>query len=166
MMPQANTGIGEDSLALDHLIQSIFEHGGTIASAKGFTEDEVEAIYTISYNLYNQHKFDQAEKTFTFLCLYSHLDPRFWIGLGAAREALKKYQSAIEAYSYSALLQHDNPIAPLQAATCYLALNDLAQAERGLTAAIHWAEQNPLHKPVLAKAQALLGALHKKRNGG
>ncbi|OZG74322.1 CesD/SycD/LcrH family type III secretion system chaperone [Hahella sp. CCB-MM4] len=146
----------QQTCSADEMIALILEQGGTLALAKGLTQEEIEAIYTIAYNLYQQRKFEQAEQVFTFLCLYSHLDVRFWVGLAANREALGKFATAIEAYSYSALLQHDNPIPPLQAAKCYMALNNLEQARNGLNAAIHWSQDKPQHQAILGKAQLLL----------
>ncbi|WP_431689442.1 SycD/LcrH family type III secretion system chaperone [Hahella sp. NBU794] len=144
------------------LLEQILQGGGALAIARGITQAEIEAIYTISYNLYQQRKFEPSEKTFAFLCLYSHLDVRFWTGLGACRESLGKYAEAIEAYSYSALLQHDNPMPPLQAAKCYLALNNRRQARNGLTAALHWSKGRPQHQATYNKAQELLGAIDNK----
>ena len=151
--------------ANEDVLQLILKQGSTLALAKGLSPEEIEAIYTISYNLYQQRKFEQAEKTFTFLCLYSHLDVRFWIGLGATREALGQYAAAIEAYSYSALLQHDNPVPPLQAAKCYLALNDLDHAQMGLTAAMHWSQGKTEHLSIFTKAQELLKSVNEKSKG-
>ncbi|ABC30037.1 FOG: TPR repeat [Hahella chejuensis KCTC 2396] len=159
MTQQTNPFTSTDAAAL---LQQVMQGGGALAIARGITQEEIEAIYTISYNLYQQRKFEQAEKTFAFLCLYSHLDVRFWTGLGACRESLGKYAEAIEAYSYSALLQHDNPVPPLQAAKCYLALNDLKQARNGLTAALHWSQGRPQHQATYHKAQELLGAIDNK----
>lgn len=158
-----NAETQEESVSLDSLLEDFFGEGNTIARAKGFTREQIEAIYSISYNFYNQRKFQKAEEAFSFLCLYCHLDVRFWIGLGASREGLGKYEEAIAAYSYSAYLQHDNPLAPLQAAKCYLELGDTDNARKGLTAAIHWAGKNPLHDATLKQASTLLASLNKKQ---
>ncbi|WP_020408641.1 SycD/LcrH family type III secretion system chaperone [Hahella ganghwensis] len=165
MTHQPAPGPQSNPHSIGNLLQQVLENGSSLASIKGLTQQEIEAIYTVSYNLYQQRKFEQAEKIFAFLCLYSHLDVRFWIGIGACREALGKYAEAIEAYSYTALLQHDNPIPPLQAAICYLALNDPRQAENGLTAAIHWSQGKPQHQATFNKAQELLKTIqHKSTN--
>ncbi|HEB77286.1 MAG TPA: CesD/SycD/LcrH family type III secretion system chaperone [Methylothermaceae bacterium] len=141
------------------LIQEILENGGTLGDLKGFTPEEMEAVYSLAYNLHQQGRFEEAEKLFQFLCFYEHLDKRFWMGLGACRQQLKQYQGAIDAYSVLGMLDMENPYPPLHAADCYAALGDVEKAESALEAAIHWSGDKPEYAEVKNRAELLLRAI-------
>ena len=107
--------------------------GGTLASMRGLTPDEIETIYAIGFNLYNQGKYATAEPMFQFACLYSHLEPRYWTALGDCRQMAKNYQPAIDSYGMAFMLDVDNPWPTIQAAICYLAVGDKEQAADALS---------------------------------
>jgi type III secretion system low calcium response chaperone LcrH/SycD len=158
----ANSSIDDTNIKQ---IMELLLAGGTLSEAKGFSEDEMEAIYTLAYNLYQQESFENAEKIFAFLCFNHHLDLRFWLGLAAAREALKQFKLAIDAYSYAAMLKHDNPVPPFQAGLCYMALGQYDDAKNGFTASIHWSKGHKEHQALSLKAETLIKTLKNKKSG-
>ncbi len=143
------------------LILETLEKGGTLGDIKGFTPEEVEAVYALAYNLFQQQKYEDAEKLFQFLCFYEHLDKRFWMGLGGCRQHLKQYEGAIDAYSVLGMLDMENPYPPLHAADCYVALGDMEKAESALEAAIHWSGDDDRYQEVKSRAALLLEAIGK-----
>lgn len=135
-MTTATATAGTDELAA--LIQSALENHGTMKEVRGLTQDHMEAIYTLAYTLYQQERYQEAHDLFTFLCLYDHLETKYWNGLAACRQMRKDYGAAIDAYTMAAMLDVENPELPLRAAECHLALGNLEGAESGAFAALYW----------------------------
>jgi type III secretion system low calcium response chaperone LcrH/SycD len=109
--------------------------GGTMKDIRGLSAEEVETVYSIGFNLYNQGKYEQAEPMFQFACFYSHLQPRYWMALGNCRQMTKKYAPAIDAYGLAYLFDTEDPWPPIQTAICYLAMKNKELAGDALTLA-------------------------------
>ena len=107
---------------------------GTVRELKGITDAEMEAIYSMGYSFYNTGRYDDAEKVFRFLVLFDHLEPKYWIGLGAAQQVKKLYGDAITSYGYASFLDLDNPKPQYFAAQCFLALGDKDNALSAIAA--------------------------------
>jgi type III secretion system low calcium response chaperone LcrH/SycD len=150
--------------AVDIADKIVFE-GMSFAESQGLSEDELEALYGVAYNLYNQGQYDDSDKLFRLLCFLDHLDRRFWMGLGAVRQSLKRHADAIEAYSVAAVLDTEDPVVPLHAAECFLALGRLEEADSAITGALHYAGNEPRHKRVRDRAEALQQALQRRKGG-
>ncbi len=150
---------------LADMITNFLNNGKTLKDMKGLTDENMEAIYGVAYQFYNSGNFEQAVKVFQFLCYFDHLEKKFWMGLGATRQMLKKYSEAIDAYSFAALLDVNDPRPPLQAADCHMALGNRDAAISGLTAAIEWSGDNPQYQTVKERATALLELLNQSAGG-
>jgi type III secretion system low calcium response chaperone LcrH/SycD len=109
--------------------------GGTLKDVRGLSREDLETIYAIGYNLYNQALYEKAEPMFQFACFYEHTEARYWVALGNCRQMAKKYQPAIDAFGMGYVLDQNNPWPVIQAAICYLALQDKEQAADALTLA-------------------------------
>jgi type III secretion system low calcium response chaperone LcrH/SycD len=133
--------------------------GGTLKDLRGLSSEDIETIYAIGFNLYNQGKYDQAEPMFQFACLYAHLEPRYWMALGNCRQMSKNYQPAIDAYGFAYMLKIDDPWPPIQAAICYLAMKDKNLAGESLSLAAKVAEQGQANETARQRIAALRQAL-------
>jgi type III secretion system low calcium response chaperone LcrH/SycD len=133
--------------------------GGTFAAVAGLDADDLEAIYHLGYNQYEQEQYAEAERAFQVLCFHDHLSPRFWLSLGAARQQLKDYAGAIMAYSMIPETGSANPLAPLRAAECYIALGLFEEAVSGLEAALDWADNGGDRQGVIRHVEILFQAL-------
>lgn len=140
------------------------QNGHTIGDIKGFKREELEAIYNVAYNAYNSGRYDHATKAFQFLCYFDHLMQKNWMGLGASRQMQKDYANAVEAYTFAYLLDPDDPLPPLHAADCQIALGKRDAAISGLTVAIEHAGDQEKYQPVRARAEALLELLHQSEH--
>ena len=69
-------------------------NGATIGDVCNVSQDMLESLYSLGYNLYTSGNYKDAETVFSGLCLYDHNDPRFWMGLAGSRQANGKYQEA------------------------------------------------------------------------
>lgn len=133
-----------------------FLEGATIKELRGLTNDEMEAVYSLAYGFYRTGKFDDAEKLFNFLALFDHLNPKFWFGVGAVRQAKKDYPLAVQAYAYAAFLDLQDPKPQFHAAECYLAMGDKVKAASAICALEEFADKNTERgRTYLAKAKKL-----------
>lgn len=135
-------------------------NGRTYQDFTNLSPQSMEVIYMVGYNQYNAGKYDESEKIFQLLSILNHFDVRFWTGLGASREMLKKYDEAVKAYSYLAVLDMRDPLPPLLSAKCFLAAGKLKDAENALQASIFNA-QKPEHAQIKEQATNLLDLLSK-----
>jgi type III secretion system low calcium response chaperone LcrH/SycD len=133
--------------------------GGTWKDVAGLGEAEMEAIYGLAYGQYQQGRFEDADKTFRVLCFHDHRNPRYWLGLGATRQQLKDYEGAIAAYSMLAEMGGNDPLAPLYAAECYIAVGLFDEAIDGLEAALDWAANAQDPQAVIRHVEVLYTAL-------
>lgn len=62
-------------------------NGATIGDVCNVSQDMLESLYSLGYNLYTSGNYKDAETVFSGLCLYDHNDPRFWMGLAGSRQA-------------------------------------------------------------------------------
>ncbi len=111
-----------------------FLDGATIKELKGITSAEMEAVYSLAFNFYRTGRYDDAGKLFNFLALYDHLNPKYWMGVGAVRQVGHDFSGAIEAYAYASFLDLSNPKPQLHSAECFLALGDRRNAASALEA--------------------------------
>ena len=127
---------------------------GTVRELKGITDAEMEAIYSMVYSFYKTGRYDDAEKIFRFLVLFDHLEPKYWLGVGAVQQVRKDYQGAIASYGYASFLDLANPKPQLHAAECFLALGDKVNAASSLMALDKYCppETTPIGREYRAKA--------------
>ncbi len=108
------------------------ESGANLSVAKGFTEAEMENVYSVAYNFSQQEKFQEAKTLFRFLALYGHMEPTYWMGLAISQQALGEYEEAIKAYAMVYFLDMDNPVPMFHAAQCHIKNKDYEAAQAAL----------------------------------
>ena len=106
----------------------------TMRELKGITKAEMEAVYSVGFNMSRTGRYDDAEKIFRFLVLFDHLEPKYWLGVGAIQQVRNDYQGAVASYGYASFLDLSNPKPQLHAAECFLALGDKVNAASALVA--------------------------------
>ncbi len=127
-----NDKITEDKIAA--AARQFSEGFATMRELKGITKAEMEAVYSVGFNMYRTGRYDDAEKIFRFLVLFDHLEPKYWLGVGAVQQVRKDYAGAISSYGYASFLDLSNPKPQYHAAECFLALGDKANAASALVA--------------------------------
>lgn len=152
-----------DSKALETVLKHFLETGGVFKDAHGISDTEMETVYAVGYNLYNAGKYQEAEDIFRFLCFFDHMEPKYWMGLGAVWQMMGRYEKAVDAYSYATLLDIDDPRPALHAADCYLMLNNKEAAESALSATLEFSGDDPAKKPYRERAEALLEMIRKEK---
>ena len=159
------TGTAQFDLnGIEEIVEAIMTEGYVLQDFTTITQEETEALYATAYNLINQAQYAKAEKCFEMLCQLDHYQGRFWMGLGACRQMLKNYETAVAAYANAGIHDMENPMPGLRAAECYLVLNKLEEAKSGASAAVHWAGDKPEHRAVKNRAEMILETI-KNRQG-
>ena len=143
---------------------SFLEEGGTLKMLHDVSSDTIEHIYAVGYNFFQSGKLEQAAKVFQLLSMLDHYQARFFIGLGAARQELGEYLQAIDAFSYAALVDINDPRPPFHSAECHLKLEQLAEAESGFYSAKEMSAGKLEFAELNQRADIMLEAVRKKRS--
>ncbi|HGF4961207.1 TPA: SycD/LcrH family type III secretion system chaperone VcrH [Vibrio parahaemolyticus] len=143
---------------------SFLEEGGTLKMLHDVSADTFEHIYAVGYNFFQSGKIEQAAKVFQLLSMLDHYQARFFIGLGAARQELGEYLQAIDAYSYAALVDINDPRPPFHSAECHLKLEQLTEAESGFYSAKEMSAGKSQYADLHQRAGIMLEAVRNKRS--
>ncbi|WP_274013327.1 SycD/LcrH family type III secretion system chaperone VcrH [Vibrio parahaemolyticus] len=143
---------------------SFLEEGGTLKMLHDVSADAIEHIYAVGYNFFQSGKIEQAAKVFQLLSMLDHYQARFFIGLGAARQELGEYLQAIDAYSYAALVDINDPRPPFHSAECHLKLEQLTEAESGFYSAKEMSAGKSQYADLHQRAGIMLEAVRNKRS--
>ncbi|MGL1470669.1 SycD/LcrH family type III secretion system chaperone VcrH [Vibrio parahaemolyticus] len=143
---------------------SFLEEGGTLKMLHDVSADTIEHIYAVGYNFFQSGKIEQAAKVFQLLSILDHYQARFFIGLGAARQELGEYLQAIDAYSYAALVDINDPRPPFYSAECHLKLEQLTEAESGFYSAKEMSAGKSQYADLHQRAGIMLEAVRNKRS--
>lgn len=143
---------------------SFLEEGGTLKILHDISADTIEHIYAIGYKFFQSGKVEQAAKVFQLLSMLDHYQARFFIGLGAARQELGEYLQAIDAYSYAALVDINDPRPPFHSAECHLKLEQLTEAESGFYSAKEMSAGKSEYADLHQRSDIMLEAVRNKRS--
>ena len=143
-----------------------FKKGATLADLQGLSPEEIEVIYSLGFSSYQAGHFDEAEKIFRFTCLFSHLEPKYFLALGGALAAQRKYDEAITTYAYVLLIELNNVEAYARIADCYLALGNAEEARKALDEIVARADVKTSEgREAKAQARAKLSKMAKPEAG-
>ena len=141
---------------LKDIAKKLFQDGSTLAELKGITRRELNAVYQMGLGFYNTGRFDDAEKVFTFLVMFDHLEPKYWLGVGAVQQVKKNFEKAKAAYVQASMLDIHNPKPQYYAAECYLALGQRDDAVATLETLLEYCTgADDVTKTFRAKAEEL-----------
>ena len=104
MTEQKRAAVEYTQEELETMVKAVL-NGATIGDVCNVSQDMLESLYSLGYNLYTSGNYKDAETVFSGLCLYDHNDPRFWMGLAGSRQANGKYQEAVDAYGLCSAMQ-------------------------------------------------------------
>ena len=139
--------------------------GASLAAVKGYSDEELEALYHVAYELYGQRRYEDAKAVFQFLTLHEHADGRFWFGLGGCCQHLREYESAITAYGCATLVDVTNPVYAFHGGECHMALQDWENAGKAVEAVEFICETlgtGQAHADLLRRARAMKQAVNER----
>lgn len=131
--------LNQNDEQVEEMLTEFFGKGGTFKDLKNMSDDAMEAIYSVAYNLYQGGKYEEAQKVFQFLCFYDHFNRKYFMGLGACQQMMKEYENAIEIFSFATILDSDDPRPMLYIGDCHLAMGSKDEAQAAYETAIEWA---------------------------
>ncbi len=138
---------------VDDMMAEYFSRGGTFKELKNLSDESMEAIYSVAYNLYHGGRYDEAKKVFQFLCFYDHYNQKYFLGLGACQMMEQDFETAIELFSFASSLDIDDPRAMLCIGDCNMAMGRPAAAKIAYEAAASWAGDQDEYKEELIRAK-------------
>ncbi|PJE79760.1 Chaperone protein IpgC [invertebrate metagenome] len=141
---------------LEEQLVDFFGKGGTFKDLKQMSDEAMEAIYSVAYNLYQSGKYAEAQKIFQFLCFYDHFNRKYFMGLGACQQMLKQYDQALEIFAFAVMLDGSDPGAMIYMGDCHLALGDQPMAIQSYEMAMDCAGDNPKYASDKQRAQNML----------
>ena len=101
-------------------------------------------------------KLFQDGKVFSFLVMFDHLEPKYWLAAGAVQQVKKNFEKAKAAYVQAAMLDIHGPKPQYYVAECYLALGQKDDALASLETLLEYCNgQDEVTKEFRAKAEAL-----------
>lgn len=162
-MARDTENVDFDPEATAQIATAVAFEGYTFKDFARITDDEMEAAYSVAFNLVNQGQFEEAERLLSWLAGLDQYEPKYLIGVGVCRQQLRLYPGAIDAFAAAGVLDVENPVPALRAAECYLALGHTQPARSGLLAAVHWSGDKPEHAATKQRAAALLDALERRK---
>lgn len=95
------------------------------------SSNSLEVLYHLAYNQYKNGKYRDACNQFGFLTLIDPFTRRNWMGLGCARQMLKEYDKALQAYEIAAAQDITDPCVYIYTAQCLFEMN---RVEEGISA--------------------------------
>lgn len=131
-----------------------------------FNDDVVEGLYAFAYGYYNKARYAEAESLFRVLTAVRLRDIRFWKGFGAVLQMLKKYDQAVEAYSWAAVFDEkfDDPYPHFHAAECLYSLGQIPRGLKALHSAKTIAQTKGTYAGLLSQIALLQEAWRKKKS--
>ena len=110
------------------MMDAVMEHGATLKDIHGITDDTMESIYSCAYDFYKNGQLDEAERFFSFLCMYDLKNPDYFIGLGAVNQLKKNYNKACDFYSLAYFISDKNFNPVFYSGQCQLLMGNLKKA--------------------------------------
>ena len=146
-------------------IYKAVESGATMAEIFNISKDTLESGYAYAYQLYQAGNYEDAEKLFRGLTLYSNRDARLWMGLAGCLQARNAYSDAIDAYTMAGVVSSLKDPAPFYyACLCYIKMGDRENAIAGLKGALTIGDENdPAHKTFHDRMKGLLASLEQPK---
>jgi type III secretion system low calcium response chaperone LcrH/SycD len=151
----------EKTRDINDLVQEVADFllaGGTVGDMYGLDADQLEPMYALGFSLYNQARWSEALKVFSFLTYHSHLEQRFHVGRAACLQMLKQYEDALTAYGLAYVLDASDPSVSLHIAECLIALGKKEDA-RGVLENVAELTQGNATFAQIGKKGAALSAL-------
>jgi type III secretion system low calcium response chaperone LcrH/SycD len=120
---------------LEDFIPNTLLKSETLQRAFQVSSYEMEEIYREAYGYYYEDNYLESSTAFRWLILLNPFIGKYWMGLAASSQLLKKYEKALHAYAMAALIENENPYPHFHAYECYKALNNRAEGDKALACA-------------------------------
>lgn len=132
--------------------------GEPLGTLIGIRAEDSESLYALGHGLYQQGRYEEASRIFSYLVLHDHMDARFILALGASQQMAGRYEEAVRVYTVAVVLDPADPMPTFHLAECLIALDRIGDALQSLEMVIAQCEPGQ-HDALLARTQGLSGLL-------
>lgn len=139
-----------------------FKEGKSLNEVLGLSPQATALLYQSARDLFTEHAYAEAAKSFLFLTTIDPGNFDYWIGLGMATQMCGDYEGGIDAYEMAAFLNVENPISYFYLSKCFFAVHDRENAKQALEMAIENAGDSSEYASLKHQAQAALHLLEKE----
>lgn len=138
------------------LADAFVHHGVTLASIKGISDEELEAVYAEAYHQLAEGRPHDAVEDLMLLVSHNPWEPRYQQAYGLALQLLGQYEAAAQHYGQALLMDATHAGCVMRIGECLEAQGDATAAEEAYRASIQLSYRDPAHHLVRAHAQARL----------
>lgn len=150
----------EAALSVD--IQALLDGKTTLAQIQGLTESDLEKIYQVAYQLFQEHQDVESAAHFVFLVLHFPYDARFHFGLASCLKRQEKYTEAAQFFANALLLDCCDAKSCYFIAECLIAQDLLEDAREALQTTIQLSYAKESYFPIRVQAEKLLTILDRE----
>lgn len=109
-------------------LQSYFKEGGTWSHLLELKPSEVEEVYRVGHEFYEEREFDKALGAFATLIQLNPYEAKYWIAIGASLQGKAEYEGAKAAYEVALAIEEENCSALFYSAQCAYLLEQREEA--------------------------------------
>ena len=120
------------------------------------TDGQMEAMYAVAYNQFQNGKYDDAAKSFSLLSMFDPLEYKYLFGIASCFHMKGDYEVASVYYIMASGLDEEDPAPFLHIGECMLALKDMEGANEALKLALVRAGEEPHFAPMRKRAEVML----------
>lgn len=107
-----------------------------VKDALKISDKDIEALYNLTFHLYETAKYKEAANMFRLLVMINHYEFKYVFGLAACLQMQELYSPSAATYTIAATLNPDYAWTHFHAAECYMCLCDPVSAAASLGLAI------------------------------
>lgn len=119
----------------------------------------MDRAYAVGNQLFDNKRYAEAEDVYYFLC---HMQPSvfdYWLGQATCQHVLGKFQTAIDTYAMSLILNPDSALVFFQMADCFLHMSEKERSLKSLDFCIECTEDDETQKSLRIEAMQRRAAL-------
>jgi predicted Zn-dependent protease len=118
----------------------------------GISDEGLEAIYTVAYEMFKHKQYEEAKGVFTILCVLEPTSIRYLSACGSTYFMLEDYLNASQFFRIALIHGDYTPKTLLRLAECTVKLELLELAERYLTELIRVAQKEEFKNDIESKS--------------
>lgn len=146
----------------EKILRDVFIEQKTPKESIGFTDRDMESMYSYGYNLFTHGKFFESRLMMEHLMSLDPDSARYPFACGAAYQQLKDYQMAASYYLLAFHLDQEDPIPLYHMFECFKNLNDLNSAYMMLENIVQRAKDKPEHSILVERARRTRDSLYQE----
>lgn len=131
----------------------------SLAERKSVTQQQIQSLHGLGYQLYEAQCYEEAGDLFRFLCFFESKVPGNWVALGGAYQHTKHHDNALAAFTMACLLDPNHPEPRFYAAHTLIDLQELPLALQSINIAIELCQGYPKYRPLYRRSIALRNAI-------